>query len=68
MGTKLDLSLDRLTVESFSAGAAEPVREGTVHAAERPCTSWDTCQCPTSAYLCSTRPYTAISCPATSLC
>jgi hypothetical protein len=64
---KLDLSLDRLAVDSFTAGRTEG-REGTVHAAERPCTSWDTCQCPTSAYLCSTQPATAISCPATSLC
>jgi len=65
---KLALSLDGLAVDSFSAGTAEPLLTGTVEAAERPCTSWDTCQCPTSAYLCSTRPYTAISCPATSLC
>ena len=68
MGKKLDLSLERLAVDSFAAGAAEAPKEGTVHAAERPCTSWDTCQCPTSAYICSTRPYTAISCPATALC
>ena len=68
MKTKLELSLERLSVDSFWAGAAEPVESGTVHAAERPCTSWNTCQCPTSPYLCSTQPATAISCPATSLC
>ena len=38
MGKKLDLSLERLAVDSFAAGAAEAPKEGTVHAAERPCT------------------------------
>ncbi|HEX6746364.1 MAG TPA: hypothetical protein VF092_03540 [Longimicrobium sp.] len=68
MKKKLDLSLERLAVDSFAAGGAERRDAGTVHAAERPCTSWNTCQCPTSAYVCSTRPATAISCPQTSLC
>lgn len=65
---KLDLSLDRLSVESFAAEEAPRRGEGTVHAAARPCTVADTCQCPTSPYRCGTFPYTALSCPATSLC
>ena len=65
---KTRLSLDTLAVDTFTAGQAQRGEGGTVHAAARPCTSWDTCQCPTSAYVCSTRPYTAISCPDTSLC
>jgi hypothetical protein len=68
MKKKLELSLERLSVDSFAAGQAEPVDSGTVRAAERPCTSWNTCLCPTSPYYCSTRPYTSISCPETSLC
>ncbi len=68
MKKKLELSLDRLAVDTFAAGGAEPRDAGTVHAAARPCTSWSTCQCPTSAYICGTFPYTAISCPETSLC
>jgi hypothetical protein len=68
MSRKLQLSIDALAVDTFAAGHAEPRMDGTVHAAARPCTSWSTCQCPTSAYICSTQPATAISCPATSLC
>jgi len=68
MSRKLHLSVDALAVDTFAAGRAEPRVDGTVHAAARPCTSWSTCQCPTSAYICSTRPATAISCPETSLC
>lgn len=62
MKKKLNLAVDRLAVESFTAGETSGGEKGTVHAAHRPCTSWNTCQCPTSPYICGTFPYTEGSC------
>lgn len=69
MQPRRKLEIHSLAVDTFATApaSAEPA-DGTVRAHERPCTSWATCDCPTSAYRCSTRPYTAISCPDTSLC
>lgn len=68
MQRRRKLEIHSLAVDSFATAQPDAAGGGTVQAHERPCTSWATCDCPTSAYRCSTQPYTAISCPATSLC
>jgi len=69
MQRRRKLEVHALSVDSFAtAPPAARSAGGTVQAHERPCTSAQTCDCPTSPYHCGTLPFTAISCPATSLC
>ena len=63
MKKKLELSLDRLAVDSFPTGAAAAPEAGTVHARADDCTSPATCKCPTSLWACGTVAYTVYSCP-----
>ena len=51
--TTSKLRLDALAIESFETGAAAGPEPGTVHAHAR-CTRFDSCDCPSSIYICGT--------------
>ncbi|HSU15096.1 hypothetical protein [Longimicrobium sp.] len=65
---KLELSIDRLEVDSFPTAAAAPPEPGTVQGQAADCTSPATCKCPTSLWACGTVAFTAYSCPASWNC
>ena len=67
MTKKLALDADALRVESFEMARREE-ETGTVRAHEQQCTAGQTCKCRTSLYACGTLPFTAYSCPPTTLC